>query len=130
MTPADRDAYSKYRIEKAEEAYSAAKVLIANQQWNAAINRLYYAIYYCVSGILAKKGIDSKSHAGTKTQFLLHFIKTGIIDIAYGKLYADLFDWRQRGDYGDFFDFTEEDVLPLIQPIREMLDVVISEIEK
>jgi uncharacterized protein (UPF0332 family) len=79
---------------------------------------------------LAKKGIDSKSHAGTKTQFLLHFIKTGIIDIAYGKLYADLFDWRQRGDYGDFFDFTEEDVLPLIQPIREMLDVVISEIEK
>jgi hypothetical protein len=32
MTPADRDAYSKYRIEKAEEAYSAAKVLIANQQ--------------------------------------------------------------------------------------------------
>jgi uncharacterized protein (UPF0332 family) len=86
MTPTDRDAYSKYRIEKAEEAYSAAKVLIANQQWNAAINRLYYVIYYSVSGILAKKGIDSKSHAGTKTQFLLHFVKTGIIDITYGKL--------------------------------------------
>lgn len=29
MTPADRDVYSKYRLEKAWEAYGAAEVLVA-----------------------------------------------------------------------------------------------------
>ncbi len=47
-----------------------------------------------------------------------------------GKLYADLFDWRQRGDYGDFFDFKEEDLLPLMTPTRALLDAISLEIDK
>lgn len=42
MTSDDRNAYAKYRLEKAEEAYISAEVLILHQQWNSAINRLYY----------------------------------------------------------------------------------------
>jgi len=94
MTSDDRNAYAKYRLEKAEEAYISAEVLILHQQWNAAINRLYYSAYYAVSGILAKMGIETKIHAGIKTQFLLHYIKTGKVEMQLGKLYADLFDWR------------------------------------
>lgn len=32
MTPSDRDSYSQYRMEKAEEAYIAAEMLVANSQ--------------------------------------------------------------------------------------------------
>ena len=130
MTSDDRNAYAKYRLEKAEEAYNAAEVLILHQQWNAAINRLYYSAYYSVSGILAKMGIETKTHAGIKTQFLLHFVKPGTVEMRLGKLYADLFDWRQRGDYGDFFDFKEEDVLPLMAPTRALMDAILLEIDK
>ncbi len=124
MTPAERNTYSQYRMEKAEESYQAAELLVANGQWNAAVNRLYYAAYYAISGLLAKSGIESKTHAGVKTQFLLHYVKTALIDMNMGKLYADLFDWRQKGDYGDFFDFSEEDVRPLMMPVRALIDVV------
>ncbi len=127
MTPSERDSYSQYRMEKAEESYQAAELLIANSQWNAAVNRLYYAAYYAISGLMVKSGIETKTHAGVKTQFLLHFVKTGRIDMKLGKLYADLFDWRQKGDYGDFFDFTEEDVLPLVKPVRALIDAVVQE---
>ena len=130
MTSDDRNAYAKYRLEKAEEAYISAEVLILHQQWNSAINRLYYSAYYAVSGILAKMGIETKTHAGIKTQFLLHYIKTGKVEMQLGKLYADLFDWRQRGDYGDFFDFKEEDILPLMAPTRALLDAILLEIDK
>ncbi|MBL7775109.1 MAG: HEPN domain-containing protein, partial [Saprospiraceae bacterium] len=125
MTPSQQSAYAQYRMEKAEEAYETAELLVANSKWNAAVNRLYYAAYYAVSGLLAKTGIESKTHAGVKTQFLLHFIKTERISIERGKLYADLFDWRQKGDYGDFFDFTEADVLLLMNPVRTLIDAVI-----
>jgi uncharacterized protein (UPF0332 family) len=130
MTQNDRDAYARYRFEKAEEAFSAAEVLVKHQLWNAAINRLYYAAYYAVSGILTKLGIETKTHAGVKTQFLLHFVKPGLIQMSHGKLYADLFDWRQKGDYGDFFDFKEEDVLPLMDPTRSMITDILIEMDK
>lgn len=75
-------------------------------------------------------GIETKTHAGIKTQFLLHFVKSGIVEIELGKLYADMFDWRQRGDYGDFFDFKEEDVLPLMKPSRALINAISVELDK
>jgi len=41
-----------------------------------------------------------------------------------------LFDWRQKGGYGDFFDFTEEDVTPLLKPVKELIGAVHEEINK
>jgi uncharacterized protein (UPF0332 family) len=47
-----------------------------------------------------------------------------------GKLYADLFDWRQKGDYGDFFDFEEADVQSLLAPTSALIDVISGEMDK
>ncbi len=116
MTDTDRKAYALYRLQKSEEALRAAELLIANNQWNASVNRLYYAAYYAVSALLVLYKIETKTHSGVKTQFLLNFVKTGVISVQEGKLYNDLFDWRQKGDYGDLFDFNGEDVTPLLNP--------------
>ncbi len=43
--------------------------------------------------------IQTKSHAASKSQFSKLFVRTGKFDIKYGKLYSELFDWRQKGDY-------------------------------
>ncbi|MBK7873843.1 MAG: HEPN domain-containing protein [Saprospiraceae bacterium] len=94
MKSSERDAYIKYRIEKAGENYEVALLLIENEKWNSAINRLYYAAYYAIGGLLLKFEIETKTHTGVKTQFFLHFVKTGKIAMDLGKLYADLFDWR------------------------------------
>ena len=39
MNPLDEDmtAFVRYRLEKAEEAYTAARILYDAQQWNAAV---------------------------------------------------------------------------------------------
>ncbi len=61
-----------------------------------------------------------------KSQSSLHFIKTGRMDIKYGKLLAQLYDWRQKGDYENMYEYDSESVEPLFEPVLEML----SEIEK
>jgi len=33
-------------------------------------------------------------------------------------------DWRQKGDYGDMFDFTGEVVKPIIEPVEHFLDEI------
>ncbi len=122
--------YINYRIQKAEETFGAAKQLISNGFWNSSINRLYYACFYAVTALLIKDNISAKSHNGVKTQFFQNYIKNKKIDIKYGQLYSDLFDWRQKGDYNDFFDMMEKEVTPLINPVEEFIDTVVSLIKK
>lgn len=118
--------YIAYRISKSHEALNDAKLLAENNSWNACINRLYYACYYAVSALLLKDGVSPQTHTGLKTQFNLHYIKTGVIEKDMGKLYADLMDWRQKGDYGDMFDFTKDTVQPLLGPVGRFLDKIES----
>ncbi|HVS93030.1 MAG TPA: HEPN domain-containing protein [Mucilaginibacter sp.] len=113
--------YIAYRLSKSDEALHDAIILAQNQSWNACINRLYYACYYAVSALLLKNDISTHTHAGLKTQFNQFFIKPGKIDKQFGKLYADLMDWRQKGDYGDMFDFDRKSVEPLFEPVEQFI---------
>lgn len=124
MKNVDKNAYIKYRLEKAVETYDVALLLFDNSKWNSTINRLYYSCFYAVSALLVKQGINATSHSGIKSMFFLNYVKNKKISIEFGKLYSDLFDWRQKGDYGDFFDFKEEDVKPLMKPTKELIDKI------
>jgi uncharacterized protein (UPF0332 family) len=129
MKPVDRDAYVQNRIETAYKTLEAAKVLTENGFWNSAVNRLYYSVFYIVNAILVKHEIITQSHSGAKSQFSLHFIKTGKLDKKYGKLLAELFDWRQKGDYENLYEFDSESVLPLLDSVFEMIQQIEKEIK-
>ncbi len=129
MTPEERKQYVEYRIDSAYKTVEAAKLLADRGFWNSAINRLYYAIFYAVNALLVLNDIPTKSHLATKSKFSQHFIKTGKIDKKYGKLLAQLYDWRQKGDYENIFDYDEDSVKPLFEPINEMIDIIDQEIK-
>ena len=72
--------------------------------------------------------IQTKSHSATKSQFSLNFVKTGKFDKKYGKLLSELFDWRQKGDYENIFDYDKDSVQPLFKPVHEMIELIEKEI--
>jgi uncharacterized protein len=125
QTPKKQD-YITYRLNSAKETLDAARLLAENQHWNSAINRLYYSCFYAISALLYKYDINASSHAGLKHQFTLHFIKSGLIDKELGRVFVELFDWRQKGDYGDFYDFDREKVMPLFIPVEKIIGTVES----
>lgn len=102
MNHRERDEYIKYRLEKSDETFEVAELLIENEKWNSAVNRLYYSVYYAISALLVKAGIKTKTHTGVKTQFFLNYVKPGIVKVGLAKAYSDIFDWRQKVDYVDF----------------------------
>ncbi len=128
MTFEERKEYAKYRIESAHKTFEAAKVLAENEFWNSAVNRLYYSLFYAVNALLVLNEIQTKSHSATKTQFSLYFVKTGKFDKKYGKLLSELFDWRQKGDYENIFDYDNDSVQPLFKPVSEMIKLIEKEI--
>lgn len=68
------------------------------------------------------------SHSGTRSQFSVHFIKTGKLDKKFGKLLTELYDWRQKGDYENIFDYNPESVQPMFSMVLEMIETINKEI--
>lgn len=117
----NKDAYIQYRFQRTLESLEEADILAEKKHWNAVVNSLYYACFYSVIALLIKNDISSQSHDSVRIQFGLHFIKTEIIDRKYGRFLSKLFDYRQKGDYGDMFDFNEITTLPLIVETKEFI---------
>ncbi len=110
-----------YRIERAKDTLDDAMILAEKGKWNSTINRLYYASYYAVMALLLNSDIKPTTHNGAKSNFTQHFIKTSIISKDFGKLYSQLFTWRQKGDYDDLFDFDKEKVEPYFEPVKQLI---------
>lgn len=91
-----------YRIERAFETLDEADYNAKGGYFNAAVNRLYYSCYYVASALMLRNNLHSSSHQGIKTMIGLHFVKPGILDSKYGRIYQQLFENRQSGDYEDF----------------------------
>lgn len=116
--------YIAYRVSKSDEIFADAKLLAENNRWNSCVNRLYYSAYYLVSALLYKRQIKAVTHNGVRTEFFQHFVKTEIASKDLGKLYTNLFGWRQESDYADFIDFEKETVQPLINSVAEFNNAV------
>jgi len=112
------------------EAYEDAIILANHNRWNACVNRLYYACFYMVSALAIQNEFESLTHSRLKTLFALHFIKTGKVSLEFGKLFSDLFDWRQKGDYNDHFDFDKDTIEPILPMVKSFLDLLLEMIEK
>jgi uncharacterized protein (UPF0332 family) len=122
----DRNALVEYRMKKAKETFAEIPVLMENKLWRTAANRLYYSCFYAASALLISDGHQTHSHNGVKSVMSLHYIKENKIDKSLIKLYGQLFNIRQRGDYEDWVIIEEEDITPLIEPSGKF----IVEIEK
>ena len=124
MTSENSEAYIRYRLQRAKGSLEEASLLTDNERWNAAINRLYYSCFYMAIALLLEHDIKVKSHDGVRLQFGLMFVKTGVIDKKFGKLYSQLFDFRQKGDYGDMYNFEADMVLSLVNSVKEFINEV------
>ncbi len=119
-----------YRIARAKDTYEDALILAEKEKWNSTINRLYYASYYAVIALLLNSDLNPATHNGAKSNFSEYFVKTGKIDSKYGKIYSQLFTWRQKGDYADLFDFKKDTVMPYIEPVNVFISLIENMIKK
>jgi len=126
----ERDAIVAFRLQRAHETIAEAQGNIEMQYWHAAANRLYYACYYAVLGLLIKNGYSSRTHGGTFGLFGKHFVSTGIISKEQNKLFHNLFDLRQSGDYDDWFEVDEEAVKSFLAPAEKFIETIENLIRK
>jgi uncharacterized protein (UPF0332 family) len=121
LTEEERESVVQFRIEKAKNTFAEIALLAANNLWQTAANRLYYACYYAVSALLVQNGIEAFTHHGVINQLGLHFVKTGFLPAKQGKFYQQLFELRQTSDYSDWIIIKEENITSLIEPAEHFI---------
>ena len=119
----------RYRLARAQETLEDARILARTGRWNACVNRLYYACFYGVSAPLVRDDLSSSKHAGVHSLFDRQYVKTGKIPKDLARIYNDLFERRQEGDYIDFVSFRESQVLPWVSKAEELLGCITSEVQ-
>lgn len=124
MNEQDKAELIKYRLNRARETYNEVSILVKNELWNTAVNRLYYSCFYAVIALLASEDFEVQSHSGARHLFGLHFIKAGKIEPESGRFLARLFDLRQTGDYDDFVAFDREKVMELLEPADKLISAI------
>lgn len=110
------------QMEKANRFLSQAEEMYAMQYWDLAANRYYYACYHAVQGLFIAYGLPAaKKHSGAVTQFSLHFVKSGKIELTYGSFFARMMQLRQKADYNCAYDITEKDLMEQVTLSRSFI---------
>ena len=89
-----------------------------------------YACFYAISALLVRHGLSSSKHAGVRSLFNKQYVKTGKIPKDLARIYNDLFERRQEGDYIDFVSFQEAQVTPWIARAEQLIGYVTSLLER
>jgi uncharacterized protein (UPF0332 family) len=107
---------------KAQDSLSSARREFAAGSYSFAMNRLYYAAFYAVCAVLLERQQSFRKHSGVRAAFHRQLIKTGLLDMKWGRLYDQLFEDRQEGDYIVFVSFEPEYVQFQLSQCSEFLD--------
>lgn len=111
-----------YRRNRAKDTLNDAKVMFNKVSLFTTVNRIYYSIFYEVIAILLTKGLSSSKHSGVRSLFNKEFVKTGIVAEEFGDFYNQMFEFRQKGDYGDFVQFEKEKVKIWLEKAEDFIN--------
>ena len=118
-----------YRVERAREALSEARINLEHGSTNLATNRLYYAVFYAVGALLLANNLSSSKHSGVRALFIQHFVKTGRIGNELADLYNLLFKERTDADYADLKRVPAEFVFENLPNVERFIEAIVNELE-
>jgi uncharacterized protein (UPF0332 family) len=89
----------KVRLERAREDLDTAEELLSLNRYRASVNRAYYALFGITTALLLTKKVERSKHTGVEAAFNQYFIKSGIIEIEFGKIFDFIRKKREESDY-------------------------------
>jgi len=112
----------RYRQKKARETLEDAALLFHSGRLFSTLNRIYYALFYEIVTLLLTGDLSSAKHTGVRALFNEHFVRAGKVPVELGRFYTRMYDFRQKGDYGDFVEFEREKVKEWLDQARTVID--------
>ena len=111
-------------IEKARRYLRSAELLIRDGDYDSAVSRAYYAMFFSAEEALLKRKMNFSSHKAVISAFGQLFLKTGIFEKRLGRDLNIIFDERQLGDYETNFSISEDNARHAFETARGFVDQI------
>ena len=119
----------RFRRDRAKETLGDAGMLLRDGSPASALNRIYYAMFCEVLALLHTQDLASAKHSGVRALFNERFVKTGVVPVEQGRLFARMYDFRQKSDYGDFVQIEPQKVAEWYEHAAAFIDGLDQTIE-
>jgi uncharacterized protein (UPF0332 family) len=86
-------------VEKSIRSINAARIHFQRGDYDFALSRAYYAVFYLIEAVLLTSNLVFSSHGNVIGTFNKNYVKTGIFPKEFSKVIATLFRKRQIADY-------------------------------
>jgi len=103
----------KGMLAKARRYLNSADLLRKNGDFDSAVSRLYYAMFYGAEALLLVRGKTFSSHRAVVSAFGEYFIKSGILPKEMHHWLHRAFEKRQISDYDYLTGISESEVVDL-----------------
>lgn len=115
----------QYRLEQATDSLKEAEILFnSGGSFRSVINRSYYAMFYSVLALVARKGMGTSKHYGVLSIFDKEYVRNRIFPTWMSKLLHQAFALRQNCDYKEFSVISKEEVLEIMNGSKDFLDEI------
>ncbi len=121
LNDSDRQQLIKYRLEQADDTILDVELLIKNNRLRAAVNRIYYGMFYSYLALSLKHDFESSKHAQIIGWFNKNFVHEGKVDERFGKIINKAFNRRTKSDYDAFAEIDKETVYEMFGEMKEFI---------
>ncbi len=119
-----RIALAGHRLKVAKEDLSTAQLLLDAEQYRAANNRAYYAIYHAIDTVLAVEGKAFKRHKDTFGYFNKNYVATEIFPKELGRRVVKAEEIRHASDYDTFYIASKEVTVQQVKTAEYLITLV------
>lgn len=116
--------------QKATRSLAAAKMLFDSGDFDFAVSRAYYAMFYIAEAALLSRGKTYSKHTAIINGFYHEFIATGLLPKQLHTNFHYAFDDRNISDYGFMETFPEKEAKKLLLNTKEFITEVIKMIKR
>lgn len=119
-----REILIRHWRQMTDDALASATLELDAGHLHFTVNRLYYACFYAVTGLMQSDDRQFSRHSAVRSELHRLYIKSGIISSQWGKFYDSLFDDRMEGDYGVSAVFDPEDIAARLSAAQEFAQLI------
>ena len=120
----------KNLLSRSKRYMKSAKLLIKDGDYESAVSRIYYAMFYCAEAILLTRELSFLSHKGVISAFGKYFVKTGLFPKDMIRMLTRAFEKRQFGDYEFTFVISKAEADEILDQGKTFINAVIKHLRE